>query len=110
MKLDMITDPTSLSWLPYHPLEGAGRNKTVPIEPGLYRIRRVGRTDLDYIGTTSFPAFRRGFLLPCCQENVPGCSAPSPLVLSDTYTTAPPSMVSVTLASTYRRWTSLRSR
>ncbi len=52
MKLDMISDPTRLSWLPYGPLDGAGRNKAFPIEPGLYRIRRVGRTDLDYIGQT----------------------------------------------------------
>jgi hypothetical protein len=50
MKRDMIADLTKLNWSPYHPLEGAGRNKAIPIEPGLYRIRRVGLTDLDYIG------------------------------------------------------------
>jgi hypothetical protein len=46
------TDPAKLCWLPYHSLEGAGRNKSFPVEPGLYRIRRIGRTDLDYIGQT----------------------------------------------------------
>ena len=52
MELDTITDPPKPSWQPYRSLEGAGRNKAFPIEPGLYRIRRVGRTDLDYIGQT----------------------------------------------------------
>ena len=46
----MIAGLTNLDWPPYHPLEGAGRNKAIPIEPGLYRIRRVGLTDQDYIG------------------------------------------------------------
>jgi hypothetical protein len=35
------------SWLPHH---GCWRGCLIPDEPGLYRIRRVGQTCLDYIG------------------------------------------------------------
>jgi hypothetical protein len=40
-------------WSDWVPLEGAGRNRSLPASPGLYRIRRVGREQLDYIGETS---------------------------------------------------------
>jgi hypothetical protein len=39
-------------WGPWLPLRGAGRNREITAAPGLYRIRRIGRVDLDYIGQT----------------------------------------------------------
>ncbi|MCP3104355.1 hypothetical protein LZ198_36375 [Myxococcus sp. K15C18031901] len=41
-----------LDWSPWQPLEGAGKNAALSTRPGLYRIRRSGRHDLDYIGQT----------------------------------------------------------
>lgn len=41
-----------LRWTAWRPLPGAGRDPEIPQLPGLYRIRRVGRDDLDYIGQT----------------------------------------------------------
>jgi len=40
------------TWTPWEPLEDAWKRTAVPSSPGLYRIRRVGRDDLDYIGQT----------------------------------------------------------
>lgn len=34
------------------PLEGCCRGSTIPVEPGLYRIRRAGSAEVDYIGQT----------------------------------------------------------
>lgn len=39
-------------WSAWYPLEGCWRGRTIPQRAGLYRIRRTGRTDLDYIGQT----------------------------------------------------------
>ncbi len=39
-------------WSPWVFLEGSWRGDRIPSSPGLYRIRRAGRTDLDYIGQT----------------------------------------------------------
>ena len=39
-------------WTEWLPLDGAWRGTLVPTTAGLYRIRRVGRDDLDYIGQT----------------------------------------------------------
>jgi hypothetical protein len=39
-----------LRWSPWQPLQGSWLNQKLPALPGLYRIRRVGRADLDYIG------------------------------------------------------------
>ena len=39
-------------WSEWQPLRHAGRNKAIPREAGLYRIRRVGQSHLDYIGQT----------------------------------------------------------
>src|SRR5215211_5229790 len=36
----------------WRPLAGASRDPEIPPSPGLYRIRRMGRDDLDYIGQT----------------------------------------------------------
>lgn len=43
---------TGIDWLPWTPLRGCQRSGHVPAKPGLYRIRRTGRDDLDYIGQT----------------------------------------------------------
>jgi len=41
-----------LNWSAWRPLVGAARDSAIPHAPGLYRIRRVGREDLDYVGQT----------------------------------------------------------
>jgi hypothetical protein len=41
-----------LQWGPWHCLASAARDPEIPPAPGLYRIRRVGREDVDYIGQT----------------------------------------------------------
>jgi hypothetical protein len=48
-----MADPTDLlRWGAWRPLAGASRDPEIPHLPGLYRIRRVGRDDLDNIGQT----------------------------------------------------------
>jgi hypothetical protein len=42
----------TLAWLPWVPHQGCWRGSTIPDVPGLYRVRRVGRESLDYIGQT----------------------------------------------------------
>lgn len=37
-------------WTDWVPLLGAGRDRSIPSGPGLYRVRRVGSSGLDYIG------------------------------------------------------------
>jgi len=47
------TTPLSdLAWLPWVPLQGAGRNRDVLDRPGLYRIRSVETERILYIGQT----------------------------------------------------------
>jgi hypothetical protein len=41
-----------LHWSDWRPVAGASRDASIPDAPGLYRIRRIGREDLDYIGQT----------------------------------------------------------
>ncbi len=41
-----------LRWTHWQPLQGAWLADRLPNLPGLYRIRRIGRDDLDYIGQT----------------------------------------------------------
>ncbi len=41
-----------LRWTPWQPLQGAWLADRLPNLPGLYRIRRMGCDDLDYIGQT----------------------------------------------------------
>jgi hypothetical protein len=48
----VTTPPTAPQWSDWQPLRNAGRNKAIPYNAGLYRIRRVGRHHLDYIGQT----------------------------------------------------------
>jgi hypothetical protein len=40
------------AWSAWYPLAGAGSDCRVPAAAGLYRLRRVGREDLDYVGQT----------------------------------------------------------
>jgi len=40
------------SWSSWQPLNGCWRGLLIPNQPGLYRMRRVNRDDLDYIGQT----------------------------------------------------------
>ena len=48
----MVDIAATMHWSSWVDLATAGANSTIPIVPGLYRIRRVGREDLDYIGQT----------------------------------------------------------
>ena len=41
-----------LTWSDWLPLKDSWLGGLLPQKPGLYRIRRVGRTELDYIGQT----------------------------------------------------------
>ena len=42
----------TLAWSPWVPHLGCWRGSTIPDVPGLYRIRRVGQSCLDYVGQT----------------------------------------------------------
>jgi hypothetical protein len=48
----MVNPADLLRWGDWRPLVGASRDPEIPHLPGLYRIRRIGRDDLDYIGQT----------------------------------------------------------
>lgn len=48
----MIDPRALLRWTDWHPLPGVSRDADIPQSTGLYRIRRVGRDDQDYIGQT----------------------------------------------------------
>jgi hypothetical protein len=48
----MVDPADCLRWGGWRPLATASRDLETPNRPGLYRIRRVGRQDLDYIGQT----------------------------------------------------------
>ncbi|TVP63448.1 MAG: hypothetical protein EA343_08020 [Nodularia sp. (in: Bacteria)] len=48
----MIQVERIFSWSPWYPLKGSWKNSLIPPERGLYRIRRLERDDLDYIGET----------------------------------------------------------
>ncbi len=41
-----------LQWGPWQRLTSAARDREIPPAPGLYRIRRIGHDDLDYIDQT----------------------------------------------------------
>jgi hypothetical protein len=46
-----MRDPAEvLQWGEWRPLADAGRDPTIPAEPGISRIRRVGHEDLDFVG------------------------------------------------------------
>jgi hypothetical protein len=48
----MIDVSQLLRWSDWQALRGSWSGGKVPTAPGLYRIRRAGREDLDYIGQT----------------------------------------------------------
>ncbi|WP_434424144.1 GIY-YIG nuclease family protein [Nannocystis pusilla] len=48
----MAEERLTIDWGPWLPLEGCWLGQTTPDRPGLYRIRRAGRADLDYVGQT----------------------------------------------------------
>ncbi len=51
MELHTVDNVLS-SWLPWQPLDGSWLGDRTPKQPGLYRIRRIGCDELDYIGQT----------------------------------------------------------
>src|SRR5437763_12497247 len=48
-----------LTWSPWQPLQGSWLGSRLPSRPGLYRIRRSGRDDLDYLGQTGLTLKQR---------------------------------------------------
>lgn len=60
------------SWSEWLPLRGISRNPAVPRTPGIYRVRRVGRNELDYIGQTGRNLRERlGALSRCYNDEMP---------------------------------------
>lgn len=55
----MSTPADLLRWSAWRPLATVSRDPEISSLPGLYRIRRNDRDDLDYIGQTSLPLRRR---------------------------------------------------
>lgn len=47
-----MDDRLTLHWSPWYLLWGAGANRAIPTQPGLYRVRRIGLDGVDYIGQT----------------------------------------------------------
>jgi len=59
-------------WSEWQPLFKVGRNKSIPREAGLYRIRRVGHSHLDHIGQTGMGLRQRlGMLSGVCKDVMP---------------------------------------
>lgn len=48
----MVSVADLLVWTPWCPLRTSPIDPVIPRLPGLYRVRRVGHDDLDYIGQT----------------------------------------------------------
>jgi hypothetical protein len=71
----MIDPAELLQWGAWRSLATASRDPEIPPTPGLYRIRRVGRDDLDYIGQTGMGTMtlrkRLGMLRPVYNDVVP---------------------------------------
>ncbi len=59
----MSTPADLLQWSAWRPLATASRDKEISSLPGLYRIRRIGRDNLDYIGQTGLPLRQRVAML-----------------------------------------------
>src|SRR5262245_37232738 len=51
-QLQMLQIDRLLRWSSWQPLDGCWQGALIPDRPGLYRIRRAGHADLDYIGQT----------------------------------------------------------
>lgn len=61
-----------LQWTVWRPLDGVSRDSVIPRLPGLYRIRRAGRDDLDYIGQTGLALPQRlGMLRGLYRDEMP---------------------------------------
>jgi hypothetical protein len=61
-----------LDWGMWRPLLTASTDPAIPRLPGLYSIRRIGRSDLDYIGQTSLRLGQRlGMLKGVYSEEMP---------------------------------------
>jgi len=58
-------------WSPWFLLEDAGRNANIPMNPGLYRIRRPHVSGLDYVGQTSNLRGRMSMLRGVYGEIIP---------------------------------------
>src|SRR5215203_1397920 len=71
----MINPIEALQWSEWRPLAGGGRDPRMPHGPGLYRIRRIGRDDVDYIGQTGMGTMtlrkRLGMLSGVYGEHMP---------------------------------------
>jgi hypothetical protein len=78
----MTTLPTEPQWSDWQPLFKAGRNKAIPRDAGLYRIRCVGQPHLDYIGQTGMGLRKRlgmlsGIYGPVMPYNDPHTAGPA---------------------------------
>jgi hypothetical protein len=49
----------NLPWTAWRPLKGSAAERGFPDQPGLYRVRRAGQPQLDYVGQTGRPVRRR---------------------------------------------------
>lgn len=67
--MPMVAD--LLTWSPWRPLSTASTDATIPRSPGLYRIRRIGRADFDYIGETGNLRRRFGHLRGVYRDDMP---------------------------------------
>lgn len=68
----MVDPRAQLQWTDWRPLKGAARDRSLPRSPGLYRIRRMAREDLDYIGQTGMNLSQRlGMLQGVYREEMP---------------------------------------
>ena len=72
----MVEVDSLLRWTEWVPLNDRSRfNAVIPAAPGLYRVRRIGRDDLDYIGQTGMGAMnlrkRLGMLRGLYAEEMP---------------------------------------
>jgi hypothetical protein len=65
----MTIPPTEPQWSDWQPLFKAGRNKNIPSDAGLYRIRCVGELHLDYIGQTGMGLRKRLGMLSGVYKN-----------------------------------------
>ena len=68
----MRIPPSLSSWSDWYPLRGIGRERAISPKAGLYRIRRVGRESLDYVGQTGVSLRSRlGMLSGVYRDDMP---------------------------------------
>jgi hypothetical protein len=73
---------STLHWSPFRSLADSWRGDEVPSIPGLYRIRRISRNDLDYVGQTGGSLRKRlamlvGVYAPIMPYGDPHVAAPA---------------------------------